>query len=121
MKSTAWLGLAMIAGFLSVSARVHSQDADPVARGKVALTTRPYTPPSWTMTGYLNAWKHWQPPLKEAPADYDAALRDYYGMHAPPYENGRLPMGLREADFVLGLKGLTNDCMLCHAGSILGK
>ena len=38
----------------------------PAERGRIALTTRFFTPATWTMTGYENAWKNWQPLLKEA-------------------------------------------------------
>ena len=34
---------------------------------RIALTTRVFTPAVWTVKGYENAWKQWQPPLKEAP------------------------------------------------------
>src|SRR5260370_26070044 len=45
---------------------------------------------------------------------------EHYGLPPAPYANGGYPMGLREASSVFG-KGLTNDCLLCHAGSIAGK
>ena len=99
---------------------VAAQPEGAAERGRVALTTRTFTPPAWTEFGYANAWKHWQPPLEQAPADYDRAFRDYYGLHPSPYENGNLPMGLRQAKAFL-TKTLTSDCMLCHGGSILGK
>src|SRR5207244_7980976 len=93
---------------------------DAAQRGKKALTTRAFNPPVWFMSGYESVWKYWQPPLKEPPKDYDAAVREHYGFHPAPYENGRLPMGLREASGFLG-KGLTSDCLMCHASSIIGK
>jgi len=90
-------------------------------RGRIALTTRSFTPAGWTMKGYENAWKTWQPRLEEAPADYGQAFRDHYGLHRAPYENGPLPMGLRQTKSLLLSKAVTNDCMLCHGGSIFGK
>src|SRR5437016_2784683 len=96
--------------------------ADPAAeRGRIALTTRAFTPAVWTMKGYENAWKQWQPTLKEAPKNYASAFGDYYGLHPAPYENGGLPMGLRKTESLLLANALTHDCMLCHAGSIFGK
>jgi mono/diheme cytochrome c family protein len=107
---------------VSISLSVTGAEPDAAAeRGRVALTTRSFSPATWTMAGYENAWKTWQPPVKEAPGDYDQAFRDHYGMHPPPYENGRLPMGLRETKSLILPRAVTYDCMLCHAGSILGK
>lgn len=91
------------------------------ARGKDALLTRAFVPAAWAPTAYENAWKHWQPSLKEKPADYDAAFRDHYGLAPAPYENAKLPMGLRPGKTLFGRDGLVNDCMICHGSSILGQ
>ena len=61
-----------------------------------------------------------EPPASFCGADYDAALRERYGLHAAPFDNGKYPMGLRHGQLLV-FKGLTTDCMLCHGGSILGK
>ena len=90
------------------------------ARGQKALVSRAFTPATWPVAAYDSLWKHWDPPPAEKPADYDRAVREHYGLHPAPYENGRYSMGLREAKGLLG-KGITSDCMLCHGGSILGK
>jgi mono/diheme cytochrome c family protein len=100
------------------SASLAQSDA---ARGKAALETRAFVPAAWPLSAYDNAWKHWQPPLKQKPANYDAAFRDHYGLAAAPYENNGLPMGLRRGKNLIGLTGLTNDCLLCHGSSIMGK
>ena len=106
---------------LSVLAPLSANDAASAAeRGRVALTTRLFTPAIWTMAAYKNAWQTWQPPLKEAPRDYDRAFREHYGLHPAPYANGGVPMGLRPAASLLVKSALGYDCMLCHAGSIAG-
>jgi mono/diheme cytochrome c family protein len=89
-------------------------------RGYKALITRAFTPAAWPASAYDELWKQWQPAPKERPADYDRAVREHYGLHPAPFDNGRYPMGLREAKGLLG-KGITSDCLLCHGGSILGK
>jgi hypothetical protein len=89
-------------------------------RGHKALTTRAFTPATWPATAYEGLWKHWLPVPAAMPRDYDRAVREHYGLHTAPYENGRYPMGLRETKSLFG-KGITTDCMLCHGGSILGK
>jgi mono/diheme cytochrome c family protein len=89
-------------------------------RGYQALTTRAFVAAPWSLSAYDNAWKHWRPAPKEKPADYDQAFRDHYGLHPAPYDNGRLPMGLREGRFLIA-KGITTDCMICHGGSIFGQ
>lgn len=88
------------------------------ARGKKALIERPFTAAMWRTTAYDNAWRHWTPAPKERPKNYAQAFMDYYGLHSAPYKSP-FPMGIREGSNFLG-KGLTGDCMLCHAGSILG-
>jgi Cytochrome c len=95
--------------------------AEPTAAesGYKALTQRAFIPASWRPRAYENAWKRW-PGVTEKPADYDAAFRDYYGLHPAPYPNEGLPMGLRPGMFLF-VKGIAMDCMLCHGGSIFGK
>jgi RoxA-like, cytochrome c-like len=88
-------------------------------RGYKALTQTAFIPASWRPKAYENAWRRW-PGVLEKPADYDAAFRDYYGLHPAPYPNANLPMGFRPGTFLL-VKGIAMDCMLCHGGSIFGK
>jgi hypothetical protein len=89
------------------------------ARGRHWLTTKAYVPAAWSRGSYDEAWRRW-PGVTAKPADYDAAFRDYYGLHPAPYPNDNLPMGLRRGKRLLGA-GLTVDCLICHGGSIFGK
>jgi RoxA-like, cytochrome c-like len=95
--------------------------AEPTAaeRGYKALTQTAFIPASWRPRAYDNVWKRWAG-VKEKPTDYDAAFRDYYGMHPAPYPNGDLPMGFRHGSFLF-VKGIAMDCMLCHGSSVFGK
>jgi mono/diheme cytochrome c family protein len=88
-------------------------------RGYELLTTKAFVPAIWSRSSYESAWKSWG--LKEKPSDYEAALRERYGLHAAPYPNDGLPMGLRSTPWLGIAKGVTADCMMCHGGSILGK
>jgi mono/diheme cytochrome c family protein len=110
------LALGVVA---ALAARAQAQDADAVERGRKALLTRSFTPAIWVPNSYENAWKQWQPALKEKPADYDKAFMAYYGLHAAPYDNP-YPMGLRVGASLLG-KGIVSDCLMCHGGSIAGQ
>ncbi len=92
--------------------------ADP-ERGRTALTTRAFNVAIWPRSAYDEVWKQWG--VSEKPAGYAAAFAERYGLHPAPYENDGLPMGLRPAKTVLGGRGITNDCMICHGGSILGQ
>lgn len=95
--------------------------AEPNAeRGRDALFTRAFVPAPWSLAAYDNAWKTWQPPLKEKPADYDQAFRDHYGLPPAPYPNGKLPMGLRQGRLLFA-NGIATDCLLCHGSSLFGK
>jgi len=104
-----------------ITGPIRAQEPTPAQRGEKALLTRAFVPGAWTVEAYEEAWKHWDPKLDKAPADYAGAFRDRYGLHPAPFENGRYPMGLRDGSGFFGGKGLTNDCMICHGGSILGK
>ncbi|MGL6075863.1 MAG: c-type cytochrome [Fimbriiglobus sp.] len=88
------------------------------AKGKKALEGTAFIRGFWPTFAYDNAWKQWGVAAK--PKDYDAAFRDRYGLHPAPYENGRYPMGLRKADYLI-TSGIAIDCMTCHGGSILGQ
>jgi mono/diheme cytochrome c family protein len=112
--------LASLIGPLFAAAAHCQQPVTPAERGKQALLTRAFVPTMWPESAYDNAWKHWGGKLEKQPENYDAAFRERYGLHPAPFDNGRYPMGLRTATGILG-KGLTNDCMVCHGGSILGK
>jgi mono/diheme cytochrome c family protein len=104
---------------LLLALAVPAAAADPAAeRGEKALTGTAFIKAFWPRHGYDNAWRVWG--LTAKPADYDAAVRDRYGLHPAPYPNDGLPMGLRKADLLIG-KGIGIDCMVCHGGSILGK
>ena len=93
--------------------------AEPAAeRGRKSLEGTAFIRGFWPSYAYDQAWRAWG--VKEKPADYDAAFRDRYGLHTAPYPNGKYPMGLRAADYLV-VKGLGIDCMTCHGGSIFGK
>jgi mono/diheme cytochrome c family protein len=89
-------------------------------RGHKALISRAFTPSAWPVSAYDDLWKLWDTGAATSPKDYDRAVRERYGLHPAPFENGRYPLGLREAKGLIG-KGIATDCMLCHGGSILGK
>jgi mono/diheme cytochrome c family protein len=111
------LGLTWTATAASGPERNKSREA--AERGYAALTTRAFNTAIWTASAYENVWKRWG--LTARPADFDQRVRDRYGLHEPPYPNNGLPMGLREGPGLLGAKGVTNDCLLCHGGSIAGR
>jgi hypothetical protein len=94
------------------------QAESPAERGYYALTQKSFVKPLWTLQAFNNVWKQWG--LKEQPADFLDQLRVRYGLHQAPYENAKLPMGLRSENLFL-FSGITIDCMICHGGSIFGK
>lgn len=109
-----------VLGLFAICAGWALHAAEPDAeRGKQALFTRAFVPAAWSLAAYDNIWKVWEPAVTEKPADYDQAFRRRYGLHPPPYANGKLPMGLREGRLLFA-KGITTDCLLCHASSIFG-
>jgi mono/diheme cytochrome c family protein len=119
----AWLpalGLLVLGGAGLPAAEETKAAADPAAdRGRDAVHGRPALNPAlWSPKAPDSAWKQWG--VTERPADYAAAFRDRYGLHAAPYDNNGLPMGLHEVRGLFG-KGIDVDCLLCHAGSVAGR
>jgi mono/diheme cytochrome c family protein len=111
--------LAVAVALTVLMADLRAAEPTPAERGYKALTQTAFIPASWRPPAYQNAWKRWAN-TTEKPNDYDAAFRDYYGLHPAPYPNQDLPMGLRPGS-ILFVKGIAMDCMLCHGSSIFGK
>lgn len=109
---------AVLVVLLASPAFAAEKEPTPADKGYQALTQTAFIPAFWTQNAIPNAWKQWG--VSEKPANYDAAVLERYGLHAAPYPNAGLPMGLRPASRVLST-GVGIDCMLCHGGSILGK
>ena len=97
----------------------HGQE-NAAKRGRKALETRAFTSAGWSLRAYDTVWKYWDNVPKTKPDNYQQAFLDYYGLHPAPFENGKLPMGLRVGQGLFG-KGISTDCMICHGGSIMGK
>lgn len=110
--------LAAFTLLIATPAFAAEKELTPAEKGYAALTQTAFIPAFWTQNAIPNVWKQWG--AAEKPANYDAAVRERYGLHAAPYPNDGLPMGLRKASRVLST-GVGIDCMLCHGGSILGK
>jgi len=105
--------------FIILSTSNLAPAADPaVERGQKSLEETAFIRGFWPPFAYDQAWRAWG--VAEKPKDYDAAFRERYGLHTAPYPNGKYPMGLRPAEYLI-VKGLGIDCMTCHGGSIFGK
>ncbi len=110
--------MSRVVALILLAALAPAAAADPVAeRGKAALTGTAFIPAFWTNRAVETVWKQWG--VATRPADYDAAVRERYGLHPAPYPNDGLPMGLRKARYVIGT-GVGADCMMCHGGSVMG-
>lgn len=104
---------------LSLAAFTVAEEKSAVERGRDAVRGRPVMNPAlWSFKARDEVWKLWG--LQEKPTDYAAAFRARYGLHEPPYDNNGLPMGLHETRGAF-TKGVTTDCLLCHAGSVAGQ
>lgn len=110
--------LLVIEGSASLQA-TEGKVAGAVERGLDAVRGRPaLNSPLWTQQAFDNAWKRWG--LKTKPADFARMFRERYGVSEAPYENHGLPMGFHFTEGFLG-KGIVNDCLLCHAGTVAGQ
>ena len=103
---------------LSLAAVSYAEPNEAAERGRKALLGRSFNPAVWSTQAYDNVWKQWG--VKEKPADFDAKLRERYGLHPAPYPNDGLPMGVRKSAGLIG-KGISVDCLICHGGSIAGQ
>jgi hypothetical protein len=87
-------------------------------RGREYLFHQAMNPPVWPISAYENLWKQWG--LSAKPAYYAEAVRARYGLHQAPFDNQGLPLGLQVSWGLFG-KGVINNCLLCHAGSVDGQ
>jgi hypothetical protein len=111
LTSTAAIGL-------SVALTVRAGERTAAERGAEAVHRVSSSPPVLSVESFQNIWKQWG--IAEKPADFGRAVQDRFGLHTAPYENQGLPMGLHEAHGLLG-RGVTSDCLMCHAGSVAGR
>src|SRR5262245_16620198 len=96
-----------------------SVDAGASERGKQALEGTAFNLPAWGTSAYRAALPQ-SSARKMSDREYTRAFMEYYGLHPAPYANEGYPMGLRTSPGLL-TKGISNDCLLCHGGSILGQ
>ncbi len=115
------LGLMISSG----PSRGEDKEAEAAERGRIALTSTGYLKPAWKAETYAKVGRLWgstSPDPAREPEAYAAAFNRRYGLHAAPYPNDGLPMGLRKGNLPDGSKGdLAMDCMICHGGSIGGR
>lgn len=120
----AWLAVALHAA-LTASHGVDPEHVEigssaAVARGRAALLGSSFLGPAWSREAYEGLGAHlgaaWPDPAAD-PEGYRRAVAERFGLHAPSYPNGGLPMGLRPAG---PAGGVQVDCLLCHGGSIGG-
>ena len=108
--------LAVLIGSFAQSA--NAADRASPERGRDIMFYHSLNPANWSLQAYDDAWKQWG--VSEKPADYQKAFMERYGLHAVPFDNHGKPMGLIEASRFFG-KGITNNCLLCHAGTVAGQ
>jgi hypothetical protein len=111
--------LALSMGLDGVAEAADAKAAGAVERGRDAVRGRPaLNPPLWSIKAIDQVWQQWG--LKEKPPEFARLFRECYGLHAAPYDNHGLAMGLHVTQGFLG-KGVVSDCLLCHAGSVAGQ
>lgn len=115
---------AVVALVAAVATSGIGADDAAAKRGKAAMLTKSFNPPTMPLSNYENAWKHWGLEKKPDGKEYARLFRERYGLHEAPYPNHGLPMGLKPGDGTLATafaKGMSNDCLICHGGSIFGQ
>jgi hypothetical protein len=113
------LGVALVACVSGQAADSVGASEAAAVRGRDAVRGRPALNPAVCSADvYEGLWERWG--LAAKPADYARTVRERYGLHEAPYENGGLPMGLHAARGLFGM-GVGTDCLVCHAGTIAGR
>lgn len=111
-----FLGMSLLP--LSMWTTLQAGEKSPADRGKDAIIKNSMNPPVWFTKAYDDVWKQWG--VAEKPKNYEEAFNERYGLLKAPFDNNGLPMGLMHSRGLLG-KGIVNNCLLCHAGSIAGQ
>ncbi len=125
LTRTTLAGLWLLALSVQTSPAADTAPKGDPDRGREAMTARSFLKPAWSDTAYANAKRSWEPGYVvdqgKDPSGYDRAFLARYGLHAAPFPNGGLPMGLKRANGPNGTRqGVNVDCLLCHGGSIGG-
>lgn len=89
-------------------------DAEAAERGRRLLTETVVPPGLLPRLGVDNLWIVWGTGSLTGEA-YWAEFRRRYGFARAPFENGGLPMGIREVG-----GQVTFDCLTCHGGEVVG-
>src|SRR5262245_14682739 len=96
-----------------------AKDTTAIERGRDAVRGRPaLNSPLWNVQTVEQVWKQWG--LNARPKDFERLFRERYGLHAAPYDNHGLPMGMHISSGLLG-KGVITDCLMCHARNVAGQ
>ena len=72
-----------------------SAEKSPAERGQEVMFHRSLNPGVWSLGAYDNLWRQWA--LTAKPANYEEAVRERYGLHKAPFDNGGRPLGPQEA------------------------
>src|SRR5207244_4274649 len=94
------------------------ENATAAVRGRETLIHQSLNPGIWSFKAYENIWKVWG--QKTKPANFEQAFLDRYGLQRAPFDNHGRPMGLMEGPGFFS-KGIVNNCLLCHAGTVAGQ
>src|SRR4051794_2578641 len=111
--------LAVTVCLCATSQGIEPAQSPSADRGRDALLNRCFSEPFIRRSRYETLWKQWGLPSR--PDDFDAQLRQRYGLHDAPYPNDGLPMGLRPTTGRRGVAAVGIDCMLCHGSALFGK
>lgn len=111
--------IALVISYACWTMPLHAKEKQLTAEQRGALAVwHVYSPLAFSEKAYDNLWKQWG--LKEKPEDYERAVRKRYGLHKAPFDNQGMPLGLHRTKMIFG-KGISTDCLLCHASSINGE
>jgi hypothetical protein len=110
--------LALIVVVAPAPLAAFASEKTPAERGREIIFHQSLNPAIWSTAAYDNLWKTWG--IAEKPANYLEAVKARYGLSTAPFDNRGLPMGLQQGKRLIG-KGIVNNCLLCHGGTVAGQ
>ncbi len=96
---------------------LHTFDATRAAKGEAMFKEQVISPNGLMSRAQLELlWYAWNPTKPLTGTAFWSEFRTRYGLHEAPFDNGGLPLGVREKN-----GSISFDCLLCHAGKVAGQ
>ncbi len=114
---TVAMTIAALACLVAPSVFAEEKPAPSAERGKDAVWSV-LSPLSLSVTSWNTIWKQWG--LPDRPEEFDRLVPERYGLLPSARKGDPFPLGINVLNTPFGPM-LSNNCLLCHAGNIVGQ